>query len=348
MELIMQKRAVDYNIRIGSLPPGKRNKITDVNGVRVGHATIKDEENYTGVTVILPSSENMYQNKMPAASYVLNGFGKSTGLIQIDELGTLEAPVALTATLNVGKVLDGMMDYVLSTCEKDDISVRSVNIPVLECNDGVISRIQNRAVEKEHVFEAIRNAGEAFPEGDVGGGTGMICHGLKGGIGSASRIVNIGGEDFTVGILVQTNYGALADLRIDGEKTGQQIASAAPAAEGDEKGSVIVILATDAPLSSRQIRRALKRVGVGLARDGSYTSHGSGEVFLGFSTANIIRDDGQQIYTLRQIKDDYLNPVFRAAAEATEEAVLNSMLCANAAKTIDGTTVHSLREYMKN
>jgi hypothetical protein len=346
MEDKIQKRATDYNIEIGNFPRGKLNKITDVGGVRVGHSTIKEVENYTGVTVILPSSENLFPNKMPAASYVLNGFGKSAGLIQIDELGTLEAPIALTATLNVGKVLDSMIDYVLGICENDGISVRSVNIPVLECNDGIISHIQNRAVQKEHVFEAIRTACEDFKEGDVGGGTGMMCHGLKGGIGSASRIVNIAGEDFTVGILVQTNYGALADLRMDGDKIGQRIASGGMKTDESEKGSVIVILATDAPLSSRQLRRTLKRVGVGLARDGSYTGHGSGEVFLGFSTANRIRDDGQAFHTVREIKDDYLNPIFRATAEATEEAVLNSMLCADPAKAIDGTPIRSLREYM--
>ncbi len=342
-----QKRAADYDIKIGHLPCGRYNKITDVSGIRVGHATIKDSNNYTGVTVLLPSPDNLFVHKMPAASYVLNGFGKSVGLIQIDELGTLEAPLALTATLNVGKVLDGMMDYVLDLCEKDGISVQSVNIPVLECNDGVINHIRNRAVCREHVFEAIRNACEDFPEGDIGGGTGMMCHGLKGGIGSASRIINIGGEDFTVGILVQTNYGALADLRIDGEKIGERILSGKLQTKESEKGSVIVILATDAPLSSRQLRRALKRIGVGLARDGSYTSHGSGEVFLGFSTANIVHDDGQAFHTVRLIKDDSLNPVFRAAAEATEEAVLNSMLCAERAVAIDGTPIHSLREYLE-
>ncbi len=346
MDEKIQRRAADYHIKIGNFPHGRLNKITDVSGVRVGHATIKDEENYTGVTVILPSSGNLFSNKLPAAAYVLNGFGKSAGLIQIDELGTLEAPVALTATLNVGKVLDGMMDYVLGVCEKDGIAVRSVNIPVLECNDGVISNIRNRAVGREHVFEAIRSACEAFREGDVGGGTGMMCHGLKGGIGSASRIVNIDGENFTIGILVQTNYGALADLRINGDPIGQRIAAGGIKTDESEKGSVIVILATDAPLSSRQLRRALKRIGVGLARDGSYTSHGSGEVFLGFSTANAIRDDGLAFHTVRKIKDDFLNPVFRATAEATEEAVLNSMLCADPAKAIDGTPIRSLREYM--
>ncbi len=341
-----QKRAADYNIKIGRLPSGALNKITDVGGVRVGHATIKNETAYTGVTVVLPTEENLFTHKMIAASYVLNGFGKSAGLIQIDELGTLEAPIALTSTLNVGLVLDGMVDVMLERCASENIPVRSINIPVLECNDGRINHVANRAVKQEHVRAAIQDAQREFPEGDIGGGTGMICHGLKGGIGSASRIVTLDGTDYTLGVLVQTNYGTLADLRIDGAKTGEAIASGILRTDESEKGSVIVILATDLPLSSRQLRRVLKRIGVGLARDGSYTGNGSGEVFLGFSTANILTDDGTAFQTVRMIRDGHLNIVFRAAAEATEEAVLNSMLCADPAVTIDGTQIHSLREYL--
>ena len=343
----IQKRAREYHIKIGSLPPGARNQITDVPGVRVGHATIINAYNRTGVTVILPGEQNPFTHKMPAASYVLNGFGKSAGMMQIDELGTIEAPIALTSTLNVGLVTDAMVEYMLNRCKEEGIDVRSINIPVLECNDGVINHVGNRAVKKEHVFAAIQNAQERFEEGAVGGGTGMMCFGLKGGIGSSSRVVTIGAEQFTVGVFVQTNYGALPDLQICGCKTGEQIAQELTQTDQSEKGSVIVVAATDAPLSSRQLRRMLKRVGNGLARGGSYTSHGSGEVFLGFSTANVVETNDAPFTTVRLIKDEYLNPFFRATAEATEEAVLNSMLCADAANSIDGIRIHSLAEFAK-
>lgn len=342
----MNKRANAYNIKIGNLPAGKYNKITDVKNVRVGHSTIKNDYNYTGVTVVLPGEQNMFTHKMAAASYVLNGFGKSTGLIQIDELGTLEAPIALTSTLNVGLVLDGMVEYMQNQCRKDGVQFTSINIPVMECNDGVINHSENRAVKSEHVFEAIQNACIDFTEGDVGGGTGMMCLGLKGGIGSASRVIHIGEENFTIGVLVQTNFGALADLRIDGVKTGETIASGGLITDESEKGSVIVVLATDVPLSSRQIKRVLKRTGVGLAKAGSYMSHGSGEVAIGFSTGNTFRSGDHFFNSVRILKDEHLNSVFRAAAEATEEAVLNSMLCAASAKATDGTPIHSLREYL--
>ena len=338
-----QIKISDY-IKTGSLPTGKLNKITDVKGVRVGHSTIKNADNYTGVTVILPSENNIYTNKLEAAAYVLNGFGKSTGLVQIEELGLLEAPIALTNTLNVGKVLDGMLDYVIDNLASDDVFC-SINIPVLECNDSLINNIRKRAVETKHVYEAIENACENFEEGDVGAGTGTKCHGFKGGIGSASRIVELDGKEYTVGILVQTNHGHCEDLRIDGKKVGLKLKERIDELNYAEKGSVIVIMATDIPMSSRQIKRVLKRVDIGLIRNGSYTSHGSGEVFLGFSTANVHTSDSKAFFTTTYVKDDFLNIVFKAIGEATEEAVLNAMLNAHEAKTIQGKTCHSLRDY---
>lgn len=339
-----QKRISDY-VKIGKLPSGELNKITDVKGIRVGHSTIKNEDNRTGVTVILPSEKNMFTNKFEAASFVLNGYGKSVGLIQIDELGLLEAPIALTNTLNVGKVLDAMIEYEIELSAKEDEAIRSISIPVMECNDSDINNIRNRAVSKEHVFEAIENACVDFEEGDVGGGTGMKCHGLKGGIGSASRVIELDGKKYTVGVLVQSNHGYCDDLHIDGKKIGKRILEEAEQAELSEKGSIIVIVATDIPMSSRQIRRILKRVDVGLIRNGSYTTHGSGEVFLGFSTANVHPKDETPFYNAMYLNDDYINPVFLAVGEATEEAVLNSMITANQAKTLKGKTIHSLAEY---
>ena len=339
-----QIKISDY-IKIGNMPTGNLNKITDVKGVRVGHSTIKNAENYTGVTVILPSEDNIYTNKLEAAVYVLNGYGKSAGLVQIDELGLLEAPIALTNTLNVGKVLDGMLDYVIDNLANDDVFC-SINIPVLECNDSLINNIRKRAVETKHVFEAIENACVDFEEGDVGAGSGTKCHGFKGGIGSASRIVEIDGKEYTVGILVQTNHGHCEDLRIDDKKVGLKLKEHIDRLNYAEKGSVIVIMATDIPLSNIQIKRVLKRVDIGLIRNGSYTSHGSGEVFLGFSTANVHTDNSDTFFTATYIKDDFLNSVFKAVGEATEEAVLNAMLNAREAKTIQGKTCHSLRDFL--
>lgn len=340
-----QIKISDY-IKIGTLPSGKYNKISDVKGVRVGHATIKNEQNCTGVTVILPSEKNPFTNKLEAAAYVLNGYGKSVGLVQIEELGLLEAPIALTNTLNVGKVLDGMLDYMIDISAHEGVLVHSINIPVLECNDSEFNNIRNRAVGTEHVSKAINNACEDFEEGDVGGGTGMKCHGLKGGIGSASRIVNIGDKDYTIGVLVQTNHGYCDDFRIDGKKIGAKIRKHMEASTLSEKGSVIVVVATDIPMSSRQLKRILKRVDVGLIRNGSYTTHGSGEVFVAFSTANVHPKGESEFYTGTYLNDDYINPVFRAVGEATEEAVINAMLNAEGTTTLAGHTVHGLSEYL--
>lgn len=340
-----QIKISDY-IKIGGLPTGKYNKITDVKGVRVGHATIKNDQNYTGVTVVLPSEKNVFTNKLEAAAYVLNGYGKSTGLVQIEELGLLEAPIALTNTLNVGKVLDGMLDYTIDISAQEDVLIRSINIPVLECNDSEINNITNRVIETEHVLKAIYEACEDFEEGDVGGGTGMKCHGLKGGIGSASRIVNIGSKDFTVGVLVQTNHGRCDDFRIDGKKIGKKILEQMEASTLSEKGSVIVVVATDIPMSSRQLKRILKRVDVGLIRNGSYTTHGSGEVFIAFSTANVHPINESEFYSRTYLNDDYIDPVFKAVGEATEEAVINAMLNAEGATTLTGHIVHGLSEYL--
>ncbi|MEA4849130.1 MAG: P1 family peptidase, partial [Clostridiaceae bacterium] len=197
-----QKRIEDYGIRVGELPKGKLNKITDIAGIRVGHCTIDNEENKTGVTVILPSENNIYTDKFIAASYVLNGFGKSLGLMQVDELGSMESVIALTNTLNVGLVHDAVVEYMIKECEKDGVEIESVNPLVFECNDSYLNNIRLRAVRKEHVFKAIENAAINFEEGDIGAGKGMSCHHLKGGIGSASRRITLDEQAFTVGVLV--------------------------------------------------------------------------------------------------------------------------------------------------
>ena len=342
-----QKRIEDYGIRIGELPKGRLNKITDVKGVRVGHSTIDTEVNKTGVTVILPSDKNIYMNKYIAGSYILNGYGKTTGLIQLEELGTLESPIALTNTLNVGLVHDAIVEYMIGECAKENYKLRTFNPIICECNDSYLNDISLRAVKKEHVFEAIKNAKEDFEEGDIGAGKGMSCHQLKGGIGSAPRILELGDKKYTIGVLVLSNHGLLKDLTINGENIGSKIADKWKMENQEDKGSIISIVATDLPLSSRQLKRICKRTGVGLARLGSFIGHGSGEITIAFSTANTIsHKNDEYIVDIKIMNEDRLDLVFRAVAECEEEAVLNSMITAETVIGFEGRTRYSLKEYI--
>lgn len=344
-----QKRIRDYGIIPGRMKPGKWNKITDVPGVLVGHFTIRTQENHTGVTVILPGQDNAFARNYVAASYVHNGFGKSCGLVQIDELGTLETPIALTNTLNVGLVWDAMAEYVIRQCREDEIPVRSLNPVVGECNDSQINHIQKRAVKAEHVWEAIERAEVDFEEGAVGAGTGTICYGLKGGIGSASRIVELYGKEYTIGVLVQSNFGATADLVLDGVRTGEKILEMKKDMAGSQcdKGSIMTVLATDLPVSDRQLKRILRRSAVGIARTGAYTGHGSGEVMIGFTTANRVPSgSAEEPLTQTILHESLINQAFQAAAEAAHEAILNSMACAERTVGIDGEIYYGLGEFL--
>ena len=211
------------DLKIGRMPKGQLNSIGDVPGVRVGHCTIDNKMHKTGVTVVLPCEDDIFQRKMVAAQHVLNGFGKTAGLMQIAELGTLESPIALTNTLNVGKVHDAVVEYMCRQAEQNGYAITSINPVICECNDASLNDIRHRAVEQEHVFAAIESAAPSFDEGDVGAGKGMTCHDLKGGIGSASRIIPIGEERFTIGVLALTNHGSLRDLTVHGENIGADI-----------------------------------------------------------------------------------------------------------------------------
>jgi len=343
-----QKRIEDYGISIGSLPKGRLNKITDVEGIRVGHCTIDTEDSKTGVTVILPMKENIFTNKLIAASYVLNGFGKTTGLVQIDELGSLESIIALTNTLNVGLVYDAVVEYMIEQCKRENVDLQSVNPVICECNDSYLNNIQLRAVKKEHVFKAIDDACVDFAEGDVGAGKGMSCHQLKGGIGSASRIVKLDDKDYTVGVLVLSNHGRLEDLIINGDRIGRRITENKDIRNCTDKGSVISIIATDIPLSSRQLRRVCKRAGVGLARLGSYIGHGSGEIMVAFSTANVLKHGYKgDIVDIKVLREDKIDIVFRAVAECEEEAVLNSMITSSRVTGYKGNTREILKDYIE-
>ena len=330
-------------LKIGRLPKGPRNAITDVAGVRVGHCTVDNERHKTGVTVVMPCENDIFREKMVAACHVLNGFGKTAGLMQIRELGTLETPIALTNTLNVGLVHDALVEYLCRRGEELGYAVRSVNPVVCECNDASLNDIRHRAVGEKEVFTAIERASEAFEEGAVGAGRGMTCHDLKGGIGSSSRLVTIGEETFTVGVLVLTNHGSLKDLTIGGKPIGPDIERAIHEDTPDQ-GSCIMIVATDLPVSSRQLGRIIRRCSVGLARLGSYIGHGSGEVMVGFSTANRIPAEAA-CFSLRCIHESHMDKAFRAVAEATEEAVLRSMLLAEPTTGYSGKVRRSLSEF---
>ena len=340
----------DFGFSIGKLPLGPRNSITDVAGVTVGHATIDNEQCHTGVTVIMPGQDNLFTNKLTAACHVHNGFGKTCGLMQIQELGTLETPIALTNTLNVGLVHDALIEYTLNRCAKEEVPIRSVNPVVGECNDGKLSNISLRPVNKEHVFSAIDSASEDFLQGSVGAGTGTICYGLKGGIGSSSRVFKIEGTVYTIGVLVQSNFGATEDLMIDGNSIGKtllpHLESKKIAPTKVDAGSIMMILATDLPVSARQLGRIIRRCGVGLARTGSYIGHGSGEVMIGFTTANPVPRDAPALLSQTVLREDLLDIPFRAAAEATEEAVLNSMTTAETTVGYCGDKIWSIGEFL--
>ncbi len=341
------KTAREHGIIIGELTPGSRNAITDVPGVRVGHCTIVDGPHNTGVTVILPCEDNPFVSKLTAATHVLNGFGKTAGLMQVEELGVIETPIALTNTLNIGLVHDAMVGYMIDRCQQDGLPLRSVNPIICECNDASLNDICHRAVQDAHVRKAIQEASAAFAQGAVGAGRGMTCHGLKGGIGTASRLIELGGTAYTLGVLTLTNHGRLADLTIQGDPIGQRIQNQLRESLPD-KGSCIVVMATNLPLSDRQIRRVIRRAGVGLARLGSFTGHGSGEVFLGFTTANRVpHSDEQPLIPMTVLQEDHIDLAFRAMAEATEEAVLNSMLMAETVTGPTGTVRYSLSAFLK-
>ena len=330
-------------LKIGKLPHGMHNTITDVAGVRVGHCTVDNAQHKTGVTVILPCEDDIFQNKMVAACHVLNGFGKTAGLMQIQELGTLETPIALTNTLNVGLVHDAIVEYMCCQAEAQGYAIRSINPVVAECNDASLNDIRHRAIGNSEVFSAIESASVDFAQGDVGAGKGMTCHDLKGGIGSSSRIITIDNNNYTLGVLALTNHGSLTDLTIGGDNIGMDIERQIREDTPDEC-SCILILATDLPVTSRQLGQIIRRCSVGLARLGSFIGHGSGEVFMGFSTANRIPVE-EEIFDLRCIHESQIDKAFRAAAEATEEAVLQSMLHAGAVTGYSGKVRRSLSEF---
>lgn len=335
-------------LSVGSLPCGPRDSIADVGGVTVGHATINRGDVHTGVTVVRPCEGPVLARRPVAAAHVLNGFGKTCGLVQVSELGCLETPIALTNTLCVGRVADALVTHALREAGESDLPLPTTVNPVVgETNDGRINDIRNRSIGEEDVLAAIGAAGPDFARGAVGAGRGTVCFGLKGGIGSASRLARVDERDYVVGVLVQSNFGRMPDLMVEGKPVGRRIAEELGAADRPERGSVMVVVATDAPLSSRQLGRVVRRATVGLVRCGSYMGHGSGDIFVGFTTANSMGTErGRGLVRLDCLAEEALDPLFRACAEACEAAVLDSLMEAEPLRGLDGTIYHSLREYL--
>ncbi|MFK4824613.1 P1 family peptidase [Paenochrobactrum sp. BZR 588] len=339
----MNARIRDFNIHCGAMPTGTINAITDVPGVLVGHHTIQDGDINTGVTAILPHSGNLYRRKVLAASEVINGFGKSTGLVQINELGSLETPILLTNTFGVGTCANALIRDAIAKNPDIGRTTATVNPVVCECNDGPLNDIQALAVTENHARLALDNAGTHVAEGNVGAGTGMSCFGFKGGIGTASRQIKLDGKTYHLGVLALTNFGRAGDLTLpDGRRPDPRVKAEA------EKGSVILVLATDIPLEHRQLKRVTKRCGAGLARLGAFWGHGSGDIAVGFSTAvTFDHDEKNDLISIQTLNENRIDQLFRAATEATQESVLNSMCAANAMVGRAGNSRLSLRNWLE-
>lgn len=339
----MTATARDFGIVCGIMPTGSRNSITDVPGVRVGHCTLREGDTNTGVTAILPHDANLYRHKVMAACEIINGFGKSTGLIQIDELGTLETPILLTNTFGVGTCANALVRHAIAGNTDIGRTTATVNPVVLECNDGPLNDIQAMAITEDHACYAMKVASSDLAQGNVGAGTGMTCFGFKGGIGTASRKFELNGCVHHIGILTLTNFGRAGDLVLpDGRRPSPEAEAHA------EKGSVIVVLATDVPLENRQLKRVTRRCGAGLARLGAFWGHGSGDIALGFSTGSTFEhDEKSDFVSMTVLNENRIDTLFRAATEATQEAVLNSMCAAESVTGRAGNTRQSLADFLR-
>ena len=349
-------RARQLGIVIGSYAPGPLNAITDVGGVRVGHTTLITGEGplkagvgpiRTGVTVVIPR-DDVWHKKVPAGSFVLNGTGEMTGLSWVAESGFLEYPIALTNTLNVPRVANGVMSWMIKRYPEIGITDDTLTPVVGECDDGRLNDIQGRHVSEQDVMAALDSAtGGPVEEGSVGAGTGMVSYGFKGGIGTSSRRVPDKEGGYTIGVLVNANHGRRSELVVSGVPVGRLYEPSPPLGQvpipGQGEGSIIVIVATDAPLDNRQLTRLAKRAALGLARTGSTARHGSGDFMLAFSTANLIPHYPKEpTYSLTHLADPHLNPLITATIEATEEAILNALTTATTMVGRDGNRVEAI------
>ena len=345
-------RARELGIQVGVFPTGVHNAITDVSGVQVGHSTVVQAPNVrTGVTAILPHAENAYMSRVPAALHVGNGYGKLLGVTQVRELGELETPILLTCTLCVWKAADAMVEWMLGQTGMEN--VRSLNAFVGETNDGRLNDIRSRPIEPEHVFAALESAsGGPVAEGGVGAGAGTVAFGWKGGIGTSSRVLPSSLGGYTVGVLVQSNFGGI--LQIGGAPVGKELGQYAfanqvghddeydPDTDLQEWGSIMIVVATDAPLSDRNLERIARRAIMGLSRTGSYASNGSGDYVIAFSTSEQVRRSSEDgIHRYSDLSNSNVSALFEATLEATEEAIYNSLFMAESV-TSNGRTIQAL------
>ncbi len=343
VQLTAQERVRDYGVEIGVFKTGKNNAITDVKGVRVGQVTlIEGDDIRTGVTAIIPHEGNIFRKKVPAAIYIGNGFGKLAGYTQVKELGNIETPVILTNTLSIAAGLDALITYTL--LQEGNSGIGSVNGIVGETNDGGLNNIRARFIKPEHILKAISEAKDGrVEEGGVGAGTGTICFGFKGGIGTSSRVLpeSLGG--YTVGVLVQSNYGGV--LEVAGVQAGRLLGKFDYKNDisGNADGSCMMVVITDAPITSRNLERLAKRAIMGLAKTGGIASNGSGDYVIALSVAkeNLI-DEKSDYYTPKELHNESLSPLFLATIEATEEALLNSLFVAKTMKGYKGRVVEEL------
>ncbi|MDE2291070.1 MAG: P1 family peptidase [Elusimicrobia bacterium] len=348
-------RVRDLGLRIGRFPTGRFNAITDVPRVLVGHSTIVRGAGAlkpgsgpvrTGVTAILPNLGDVYLDRVVGSGFVLNGAGELSGLTQVQEWGLIETPILLTNSLSVGTCSEAAVNYMVQRYPGMGVK-HDVVLPLVgECDDSWLNDITGRHVRAEHVFQAIADAKTGpVPEGNVGGGTGMVTCDFKGGIGTSSRRVKAGEETYTVGVIVMSNFGVMEDLRLDGIPAGSHLARRYPhlVRRKDNYGSIIAVLATDAPLLPHHLGRLAKRVGLGVGRAGSYAAHGSGEIVLAFSSANTVpRQSSKMLYRMKVLLDDCLNPLYEAAIHATEEAILNALCMATDMTGVDDHFVPAL------
>jgi D-aminopeptidase len=332
----------------GVLPSGPRGSIADVAGVSVGHCTLDEGSIQTGVTVIQPHPGDVYRRKVPAGATVINGFGKSVGLVQVDELGLLETPVALTNTFGVGATVQAQIRSAIQANPEVGRNWPTVNPLVFECNDGYLNDIQASAITAEHYEIARRKTSVDVQRGAVGAGRGMSCFDLKGGIGTASRVVEIAGERYTAGALTLANFGRLPALTLGGVAVGHVLAKRAATAHATamkpEQGSIIMIVATDAPLEARQLKRLSMRAAAGLARTGSVYGHGSGDIALAFTTAWTVACDADFIRPPPILADMKLDPLFQACADSVEQAIIDALWNAVSVTGRDGHRRLSLHD----
>ncbi len=341
-----------------TFPKGTRNLISDVSGIRVGHVTLNTETCRSGVTAILPHEGNLFRDKVMANASVLNGFGKSIGILQVQELGAIETPILMTNTMSIGTAYNALCKYMLERNTDIGRLTGTVNCLVTECNDGLLNDIRGMHLKEQHVYEALQRASEEFEEGAVGGGTGMCCLGLKGGIGSSSRVLSLDGNMYTIGAIVMANFGVAGNLTIGGRHIRKTVPDKSQTMQTDmhistvmdgtrDQGSIIMVIGTDLPLSERQLGRICKRSAIALGRTGSFMGNGSGDIAIAFSTVNrICHYPKRRIGSYQSVLDDAMDDVFLASVEAVEESIISALYHAETTTGVYGNIRWGLRDVL--